>query len=821
MSKARLKFVYGLKRVLVVFAALILYSAEANAGVGVIRGTIRSARDHEAVGNVRLELSPLAPQSVGNVRQNPPGLERRDASDAQGAFEFDDLPPGTYLLRLTKSGYRAKLDTVTLMKEVAFVSLDLSLDPISYRGSEAVVTGKTQDGSIAYLPSVQGTAIYEGKKNELILVEQLDANLAANNPRQIFSRVPGANIVENDGGGIQLGLAVRGLNPNRLTEFNSRQNGYDISADALGYPESYYTPPSEGVERVEVVRGAASLQYGSQFGGLLNFIMREQPKDKAIEVESHQTLASFGFFNSYNSIGGTSGNLGYYGSYHLKRGSGYRANAGFDVQTVYAHISYDPLEELHIRAEVTKMDYQMQQPGGQTDKQFQDDPRQATKHRNWFSADWLLPALHVDYTFAPTLKANLRSFGLIASRSSVGNLTPPSQGDTKINRTLMVDDYLNVGSELRLLHTYSIGSELATFLTGVRYYRGNTHRRQGFGSPDSSATFEFINPDDLEGSDFHFPSTNVAVFAENIFNLTPSLSLTPGFRWESIMTRANGYYRAGFERLDEERQDSRGFPLFGLGVMYRPRQGGELYCNISQAYSPVNFNDIRVANPNFKVDPNLKDVTGFNAELGYRSRLWNRLSFDLSAFYLDYNDRIGVLNQADSDFNIYRYRTNISDSRSLGLEVYTELAIVTPFTSEKTATSLFLSGGFIDARYTNSDFKGISGKKVEYAPEIVVRSGFSHRQDGFSGMLQMSYVSEQFTDATNTRITSTGINGLIPAYFVADLSLSYEVGILSVGMGVNNLFNRVYFTRRADGYPGPGILPADGRSFYTTVGLKI
>ena len=95
-------------------------------------------------------------------------------------------------------------------------------------------------------------------------------NKSTNNPRQIYAKVAGLNIWENDGAGIQLAIGGRGLSPNRVSNFNTRQNGYDISADALGYPESYYTPPTEAVERIEIVRGAASLQYGTQFGGMIN-----------------------------------------------------------------------------------------------------------------------------------------------------------------------------------------------------------------------------------------------------------------------------------------------------------------------------------------------------------------------------------------------------------------------------------------------------------------------------------------------------------------------------------------------------------------------
>ena len=143
---------------------------------------------------------------------------------------------------------------------------------------------------IQRLKDYEQTAIYAGK-NETILMDLSMANLASNNSRQIYSQIPGLNIYQNDDAGIQLNVGGRGLDPNRTSNFNTRQNGYDISADALGYPESYYTPPSEALEKIQIIRGAASLQYGSQFGGLLNFIMKKPNLQTTLELISRNTLA--------------------------------------------------------------------------------------------------------------------------------------------------------------------------------------------------------------------------------------------------------------------------------------------------------------------------------------------------------------------------------------------------------------------------------------------------------------------------------------------------------------------------------------------------
>ena len=85
----------------------------------------------------------------------------------------------------------------------------------------------------------------------------INCKFGLNNSRQIYAQISGLNIYQNDDAGLQLNIGGRGLDPNRTSNFNTRQNGYDISADVLGYPESYYSPPAEAVREIQIVRGAA------------------------------------------------------------------------------------------------------------------------------------------------------------------------------------------------------------------------------------------------------------------------------------------------------------------------------------------------------------------------------------------------------------------------------------------------------------------------------------------------------------------------------------------------------------------------------------
>jgi Fe(3+) dicitrate transport protein len=698
-----------------------------------------------------------------------------------------------------------------------------------------IETKKDNSFGISRLNQIEGTAIYAGKKSEVITIADVNGNTAANNSRQIFAKVAGLNIWESDGAGIQLGIGGRGLSPNRVSNFNTRQNGYDISADALGYPESYYTPPAEAVERIEIVRGAASLQYGTQFGGFVNFKIKQASEDKKTEVIVKQTFASFGFYNAFTSISGTINKFSYSAFYQYKRGNGWRPNSEFDAHTAFAGLSYQLSEKLKINGEYTLMSYLAHQPGGLTDREFDDDPRQSNRERNWFRVNWNLAALIVDYDLNETSKINWRTFGLYAQRDALGNLGRIDRPDNESDRNYLQDKFRNYGSELRYLNRYNFLKGISNFLIGARYYKGKTLRKQGLGNAEKTPDFYFLNPNDLEGSDYTFPSENVALFSENIFRLTTKLSITPGIRWEHISTKSNGYYHeestdlAGnilYEQdVEDNRSSIRNFFLLGVGVGYKLGANIESYANFSQNYRSINFNDMRIVNPNSKVDNNLQDESGYSSDIGIRGNIKGLVNFDFSLFYLKYFDRIGSIQQVDSlTYQIYRYRTNVSDSRNYGFESFIEADIyrLLAGTDRELSISLFANLSLISATYINSKEPSVKdGNKVELAPNQILRTGITASYKDLKITYQFAYTSEQFTEATNAVYTSSAVDGLIPAYSVMDLSLSYQYKWATLSSGINNLTNAYYFTRRADGYPGPGIIPSDGRSIYLTLSIKL
>lgn len=696
-------------------------------------------------------------------------------------------------------------------------------------------------------PEVKNNVIYSGKKNEVLKLSNINANLTTNNAREVFSRVPGVSIWENDGSGIQVNVGFRGLSPNRSWELNTRQNGFDISADVFGYPEAYYNPPLEAVESIEIIRGGASLQFGPQFGGMLNYVLKRETQKK-FSFETQNTVGSYNLMSSYNAIGGKVGKFSYYAYNHSRSADGWRENGGYNVRNSHVFMEYAFTENTKIAAEYTNMEYRMEQAGGLTDAQFNDNPRESFRDRNWFGAPWNVFAIHFDTKISDRFSSNTKLFGLVGERNSVGFTATPNVEDSVnpatnlfANRRVDRDFYENYGLENRNLYRYSLGSFENNLAFGVRLYRANTIRQQN-GRGTTGADYD-LSVENQFPSEFNFYTNNMAVFAENQFKVNEQFSITPGVRYEYITTEGSG--RLGISNGNEipfdDNQIARTQPLFGLGLEYK-FETTNLYANLSQAFRPVLFSDITPPAVTDVIDPNLRDASGFNADLGYRGTFKNYLNFDFSLFYMSYNNRIGGIRQFVNDDptqGTFLFRTNLGETVSKGIEGFVNLNMTRFLNIDTTYGNLevFATVSFIDARYT--DFRifsasgaapdiqitegNLDGNRVENAPRYIHNFGMAWSKNNFSTTLQYRMTGRVFTDANNTlEPSANGVTGLLDGYRVADLAAEYKfLKNYNVRAGINNLTNEMYATRRSTGYPGPGILPGEGRTIFLSIGAKL
>ncbi len=227
------------------------------------------------------------------------------------------------------------------------------------------------------------------------------------------------------------------------------------------------------------------------------------------------------------------------------------------------------------------------------------------------------------------------------------------------------------------------------------------------------------------------------------------------------------------------------------------------------------------------IDPNLKDQTGYNADTGFRGRWRNALHWDIGVFRLRYNNRVGRVPPKISGGNFMK--TNIGDSLSQGVEAYLELDPIMLYRDSQPdyGFSFFGSGSTMKNQYVRWDYPLIDltgqlidiskiprpGNTVENSPTSIARYGITfYIKNVLSVSVMESRTSSVYSDSLNTVSPNTSATtGLVDGYSVKDFSLAWTIlEGYTLRAGINNFTNEKYFTRRAGGLPGPGILPGDG-----------
>ena len=802
-----------LSAILFLFGAASVYS---QSRFFTLKGKIIDASGN-AIPNANIVLSP------GN---------KGAVSNEIGDFEVNNIPLGNYTLSVSHisfTRYTEKIRPVT--------AGDLQKTIVLTEGAEILqdvdVYGLKKERPVTILEGVRGTIIYSGKKNQVVHLQNISANLAENNPRQVFARVPGVSVWEMDGTGNQVGVATRGLNPHRSWELNVRQNGHVINSDLFGYPEAHYNPPTEAVESIELIRGSGALQYGPQFGGMLNYRLKQPDTTKAISFETQQSAGTFGLFSSFNSLGGKIGKLSYYGYYDFRRSDGWRENSDYHFEAWHTGLKYQFNPKVFLTAEFSHMDYINHFAAGLTDAMFEENPRQSNRPRNYFNPTINVPATYLEIKAGENTLITASASAVLGERNSIQFINLPTVNDT-INpstneynpRQVDRDYYHSYSTEAKIRQDYDLLGHKSHLVAGIRYGNSKTNRRQK-GEGSTGTDFDLALSSDY-AVDLTFRTRNYAFFAENNFNLTNRFSVTPGFRFDIIDTDLTGQITA-FNTPEVPFSLNRSFPVFGIGMEYSLSNDSNAYANFTQAYRPVLHSDLLPSSPLDRTDPNLEDAMGDNSEIGIRGSWRDIFIWDVNYFSLRYNNRIGTLIQTEGT-ETYFFKTNIGDTRNQGMEAYLEFH---PFNLLNHHSEYLDIGFFTATAYNNATYKqgtvtseglnvDITGNDVENVPTWISRSGVNYHYKSISSAIQFSYVSKSYSDALNTQSSISGVNGVIPSYFLVDFNFSYQFNDrYNIKFSVSNLTDEKYFTRRATGYPGPGILPSDATSFLLSFGAKI
>ena len=715
--------------------------------------------------------------------------------------------------------------SISFAREVVLVDTTKSSKMLS----EVFVLGKSGIKGNSNLVDFDGVRVLAAKKTELIVLSKLDANVANQSFREVFGRTPGLHVIESDPSGFNTSIAIRGLSTNRSWDFNMRQNGYDITPDPMGYNEAYYTPSFEWVEKIEIVRGAAALQFGPQVGGLINYILEKPVFNKRFGGEVQQTFGSFGLKSTLIKFRSGMKKLAFVGSHQFREGNGFRPNSNFNSNQSYFRMDWKPFAHGLVTFELTKSNSQAQLAGGISESQFKSDPWVSYRARNYYYSHWFMPVVKFNYSPSKLVNSQIQIFAIQSGRSQLGFtktndvLDIPNSAGNYANRTYDRDEYTSYGAEFR--SGISAFNEKWQTSVGLRIFRGNMFRQQqGIATNGSTYSENLVDPKFPRS--LNFVNQNFAAFIENSLSISPKFKLAGGLRHEYILSQGNGFLDINTKFLSPDRL--RSFILWGAGASFKPFSELEIYGNASQSFRPISFSDLLPSSTTDIVDAALKDARAMNFDLGIRGKKGNFLRYDISAYHLEFSDRIGNLSMKNSNGQSYLYRTNLGLSSSKGVEFYAELDPISLLhgNSQHGQMSVFVSVGLNHAMYENfvlTSGENLAGKKLENAPEQIIRSGLTYTHKRLSFTYQISYTAESFSDAQNTvNPTAAGTIGLIPAYTLGDFSFTYKYRKHWLLKGsVNNVMNVSYFTRRGTGaFPGFGILPGAPRNASCSLGFS-
>lgn len=494
-------------------------------------------------------------------------------------------------------------------------------------------------------------------------------------------------------------------------------------------------------------------------------------------------------------------------------------------------LKYFASDRLTLKAEALRSNYTYQIPGPLTDAMFQADPRQSTRSRNYFNPEIWIPSLSAEWKAGAHTQINWTASAVLGERRSVmfdrlATIRDSINANTRnFNpRQVDIDGFNSYTTELRLLQDYNFLGQTSALTVGIQYFNNDLNRRQQ-GKGTTGSDFDLTIDPSGWGRDLHLKSQNIALSIENKFQLTKTWSVSPGFRYESGTSKLSGkttYY----DPADLPNTIEHKFPLLGINTEWTAGRNQTIYAGWSQAYRPVIFKDIIPANVYEQSDKNLKDAFGANIEAGWRGKTGG-LKWDVSAFSLTYNNRLGSLARYNAAIDTFvLFRTNIGDSRTNGVEFFAEYGARL---FEGFYASIFTSTAWFDARYlgdslrvSSKENRSIKDKRVESVPEWISRNGLNLRFKSLSASLLYSYTGATFSDPLNTEAPSAnGAVGKVPAYGLLDINATYRVRNLVFRLSVNNAANHQYFTKRPTFYPGPGVWPSDGRSVVFSVAVKV
>ena len=764
-----------------------------------------------------------------------------DNDDGDGDGDDTDKDEKSRRRRSHKSGSNLNTNDAPWTDANENRSLAITSVTETAEAESVIVTGTWFDTyPVPYpaLPPVEGTRINAGKKTSFVKPEEFPT-FAGNDYREVMATTPGIIVSEEPQSPI-INFGYRGLNSQRSEFTQVLKDGVSIKNEQFGFPETHYTPILDAVDRIELIRAGAALQFGPQPGGAINFVMKMPRQDAPFHFTTKNVFGSYEYYRNYTEIDGTVGSLGYYFYYDHRQQEGFReANSDYNLNGGSPRLVWDVTSDSRFILTLDAYDEEHGEPGGLRRREdvnppnsvfVEDDRTATTRFFDRFRLERYYAMLEYQKFFSERTQLDIKAFGGYLTRWSKRQRggafgTLPSGPDANTNAIQLRSDYTE-GLDARMRHDYNLFNDVSTIAGGIYFYHALQDRRDERGQTPDAEHGMLRNLNTGETWDG-------AIFAENRFHFG-RLSIVPGMRLEFLQ-----------QSVDEEvnvsnplhsQSDFNFVPLFGLGLGYvliegqqivaAPAVAGgkgaeaknppapvvtaggpprvELYGTVSQAYRPITYGELVPTGASSVVNGNLKEGNSLQFEYGVRGKPFPYLNFDVGGFYFPFDDQVGDIILP----NGFTSTGNIGDSRYIGFEAAVELdalALINGGAASPYGTlSLYSNITVLDAEFTSGPN---NDNTPAYAPDYQLKTGaiYSYK-DTFKISLLGTLVDDEFGDDGDS------FEGFIPAYNVWDLTAEFKFwkGRAGVFAGIRNLFDEDYWGEVRE----EGIMTALPRNYY-------
>ena len=763
-------------------------------------------------------------------------------------FYFENTPAGKYTITISFIGFQNYESDLTIEENRSY-TINAVLE------IQAIVMAKLEIISDANAPyqSFPGAATVLDVKS-LNLIDPIGT-------QEVLELVPGVNGYADDGiGNSRLSIGIRGLNPRRSSRILILEDGIPIQPALYVYPNMYYNPPSDRIDRLEVIKGSAAIKYGPQtMGGVINYFTKRPRNDFGgrFKVKAGEN----GFASFFTEVGGFgNGKVKPEVQLLLKKGDGFRENNSFEQMNGTVKLNYNKSadENIYLKA---NLNYENSNATytGLTQYSFDNNPKFNPKKDDNFkvfrTAIDLISTKRINANLSKSTSAFISFFDrrwwrendIFILASDVDNPAPAAQPYYSVNTLVRTGNGTDNFGILRTFYvlgaeqTYSfnrtpfgLGSLLNTSSSmevGARiYFERFIDDKQAGSSVDSRDGIYFIpaaSEDDdpvIVGQSHHYETTAFSGFISESIEFN-NLTINPGLRLEV-------FEQERVDRLAGSIYQDKTLVALLPGIGFTTNLFGfNMFGGIHRGFTPPSSGALKILNFGAAGESSgldLKAEESWNKEIGIRGKI-SLVDFELSGFHLGIENLVaagrGTAFKNLGKVNTMGVELNSKINSSQLMKLVPDVHLIYSFLQSEVVDGVIKS----NVRGSIGSDVSIKGKELPYAPMHTLTAGLSSSLEKFSYRLDLRYVSEVYTDFENIKeADKLGIQGKIPSYsfinFSADYNLSSNYRIFLTG---KNVTDEIYIGSRLHSNPGQpranissGILPGPRRQINLGVEYK-